>query len=73
MGSVIDRIQELAPTMGEFTTRQMASRIYGELTENRIGRVGMKLKRLAAQGYIVKVDTVKAYYSRHQAIWRASE
>lgn len=71
MGSVIDRIQELAPTMGEFTTRQMASRIYDELTDNRIGTVGMKLKRLANQGYIVKVDTVKGRYSQHQAIWRS--
>ena len=72
MGSVIDRIQELAPTMGVFTTREMASRIYDELTDNRIVSVGMKLKRLAAQGYIVKVDTVKARYSQHQAIWRSA-
>lgn len=72
MGSVIDRIQELAPTMGVFTTREMAFRVYGETAnDNKIGMVGGKLRSLAKQGYIVALGIVRAN-GYHQAQWRSA-
>ena len=72
MGSIIDRIIEEAPTMGDFTTRQMAFRIFGELNDANIARVGEKLRRLANQGYVVRVAMVRMGYAQKQAIWRSA-
>lgn len=58
MGSVIDRIQELAPTMGTFTTRQMAFRAYGTITTSAVNCTGTKLRALERQGYVKKVGVV---------------
>lgn len=70
MGSVIDRIIEEAPTMGEFTTRQMAFRVFGELTDTGIASVGAKLRSLARQGYIQPLGLTRER-GYHQATWRA--
>ena len=72
MGSIIDRIIAEAPTMGTFTTRQMAFRVFGELTDTGIASVGAKLRSLAKQGYIVSLGNVRDN-GYHQATWRASE
>ena len=70
MGSVIDKVQELAPAMGVFTTRQMAFKVFGELTDSGISSVGSKLRSLARQGYIVSLGNVRDN-GYHQATWRA--
>ena len=71
MGEVIDRILAEAPVMGTFTTRQMAFRVYGELTDIKIGTVGAKLRSLAKQGYIVSLGIIMAD-GYHQAQWRSA-
>lgn len=70
MGSVIDKIQELAPTMGTFTTRQMASRAYGEISNHAVSTTGAKLRSLERQGYIRRAGVI---YERGMMLqtWRA--
>lgn len=70
MGSVIDRIIAEAPTMGTFTTRQMAFRVFGELSDAGISSVGSKLRSLARQGYIIPLGNIRDN-GYHQATWRA--
>ena len=59
MGSVIDRVQELAADMGTFTTRQMAFRAYGAVDMKAVTCAGDKLRRLANQGYVERVDKIE--------------
>lgn len=72
MGSVIERILAEAPAMGTFTTREMAFKVYGELTDVKIGMTGGKLRSLAKQGYIVALGIVIAD-GYHQARWRYAQ
>lgn len=71
MGSVIERILAEAPAMGTFTTREMAFKVYGELTDVKIGMTGGKLRSLAKQGYIVALGIIMAD-GYHQAQWRSA-
>ena len=70
MGSIIDRIQELAPTMGTFTTRQMAFRAYGEISASAVNCTGTKLRALERQGYIERVGVIREDKVMMQT-WRA--
>ena len=72
MGSVIERILAEAPAMGTFTTREMAFKVYGELTDVKIGMVGGKLRSLDKQGYIVALGIVMAN-GYHQARLRSAQ
>ena len=70
MGSVIDRIQELAPTMGTFTTRQMAFRAYGVITTSAVNCTNSKLRALERQGYIERAGVIREGKVMMQT-WRA--
>lgn len=70
MGSIIDRIQELATDMGTFTTRQMAFRAYGEISNHAVSTTGAKLRSLERQGYIRRAGVI---YERGMMLqtWRS--
>ena len=71
MGSIIDRIQELAQDMGVFTTRQMAFRVYGNATNTAISSTGGKLRTLERQGYLRKVGIIHDDGGNSMMTWEA--
>ena len=67
-----DTVLEAAQTMGEFTTRQMAVRVYGDLKYNHFSATYNKLQMLYKRGFITKLGKIKDQYSNQPQIqWRA--
>lgn len=65
-------VLEAAQTMGEFTTRQMAVRVYGDLEYNHFSATYNKLQTLYKRGFITKLGKIKDQYSNQPQIqWRA--
>ena len=67
-----DTVLEAAQTMGEFTTRQMAVRVYGDLEYNHLSATYNKLQMLYKRGFVTKLGKIKDQYSNQpQMQWRA--
>lgn len=66
-----DLILEHARTMGEFTTKQMASVVYGDIGHSHITAANKKLHKLAAHGDVIKIGKRKSEGAQWQTIWRA--
>ena len=72
MGSAQDRIMELARDMGEFSTSQMASQIYGDNYRiYDLQNTYAKLAKLVAWGDLIKVGK-RRVNSQMQIIWRVA-
>ena len=66
-----DTVLEAAQTMGEFTTRQMATVVYGDLCTTHISATNKKLHKLAAHGDVIKIGKRKSEGAQWQTVWRA--
>lgn len=67
-----DTVLEAAQTMGEFTTRQMAVRVYRDLDYNHLRATYNKLQTLYKRGFVTKLGKIKDQYSNQPQIqWRA--
>ena len=66
-----DLVLEYAKTMGEFTTKQMATAVYGDLCVTHISATHKKLHKLAAHGDVIKIGKRKTEGAQWQTVWRA--
>lgn len=66
-----DLILEYAKTMGEFTTKEMATAVYGDLCVTHISATNKKLHKLAAHGDVIKIGKRKSEGAQWQTVWRA--
>lgn len=66
-----DLILEHARTMGEFTAKQMASVVYGDIGHSHITAANKKLIKLAKRGDIIRVGRRKIGGAQWQTVWRA--
>jgi len=67
-----DLVLEYAKTMGDFTTKQMATVVYGDLAYTHISATNRKLHKLAAHGDIIKIGKRKSEGAQWQTVWRAT-
>lgn len=67
-----DLILETAMNMGEFSTMQMAFKVYGDLHYNHLSAVHHKLQTLCNRGFVEKVGKRKDQHSNQpQTYWKA--
>ena len=66
-----DLILEHARNMGDFTTKQMATVVYGDLAYTHISATNRKLHRLMENGDVVKIGKRKSEGAQWQTVWRA--
>ena len=66
-----DLILEYARNMGEFTAKQMASVVYGDIGHSHITAANKKLIKLAKRGDVIRVGRRKIGGEQPQMFWRA--
>ena len=66
-----DLVLEYAKTMGDFTVKQMASIVYGDIGHSHLTAARRKLAKLAKHGDIIKVGRRKDDGCQWQTVWRA--
>jgi hypothetical protein len=65
-----EMILEYARTMGDFTTKQMATIVYGDVDHGHTSAAHKKLTKLVKHGDIIRVGRRKDG-AQWQTVWRA--